>query len=74
MEGKVLKRVHESPCGTCSEDCEVPGRPAVFCDQCSMWYHADCQQLNNKQMEVLGNDVPQDFVCSSCSQPNGNFD
>ena len=39
-----------------------------------MWYHADCQQLTNKQMEVLGNDVPQDYVCSSCSQPNGNFD
>ncbi len=73
MVKRVLKRT-QYPCGTCSQDCEVPSRPTVFCGECSLWFHADCQHLTNTQMDVLENHVSQDYVCSSCSQQDGNFD
>jgi DNA-directed RNA polymerase subunit RPC12/RpoP len=73
MVKRVLKRT-QYPCGTCSQDCEVPSRPAVFCGECISWFHADCQHLTNAQMDVLENHVSQDYICSSCSQQDGNLD
>ena len=70
---KRVKRRTQYPCGTCGQDCEVQARPAVFCGECSLWFHADCQHLTNVQMDVLESRVSKDYLCSSCSQQDGCF-
>lgn len=71
MVKRISKRT-QYPCG--SQDCEVPSRPAVFCSECSLWFHANCQHLTDAQMYVLENRVSQDYICSSCSQQDGQLD
>ena len=72
---KRVKRRTQYPCSTCGQHCEVQARPAVFCGECSLWFHADCQHLTNacRWMSLKAESHKMNYLCSSCLQQDGCF-
>ena len=55
------------PCGECRKPCNS-NQKAIFCDGCSIWFHATCQSLFDEQYFQPG--LPTDkWLCFGCRQP-----
>jgi len=44
----------------CDDVTEVNGRKWLMCNQCHVWYHNECQGLDNKDK------AREQFICISC--------
>ena len=52
------------PCGSCNKPCKS-NQKAIFCDGCSIWFHAKCQNLSDDQYFQLGSSTDE-WLCSAC--------
>ncbi len=56
------------PCAICHQSCTWED-PAVQCDECDEWYHANCMNMNTLVYEALGNSKVS-WLCCNCHMPN----
>ena len=56
------------PCGYCGLNVTW-SRPAVACDECSVWYHKSCYSMSDSKYDRLA-DEP--WVCRKCETPNSS--
>lgn len=58
------------PCGSCGSEVK-DSDAAVECDNCSMWFHIQCQGLNDSwYQDLINRDVSFAWTCTICSEPN----
>ena len=64
------KRRCKFPCGVCERAVKFdPQRPAICCDNCSLWYHKDCINMPSLEFSRLAN-TSVSWVCVKCNTPN----
>ena len=59
---------YKYPCGDCSRPCKC-NQPAIQCDNCQVWYHKKCLQMNSKVYEALANSSLT-WICCQCGLPS----
>ena len=66
--GPGSQEIADYPCGSC--DIQVKDDDmGIQCDDCNMWFHINCQNLNPKMYDILGNHS-YSWVCQNCGLPN----
>ena len=56
------------PCGACSLPCKKK-QLAICCDDCDLWYHKKCLDMNSKVYEALENHCSYSWICCQCGLP-----
>ena len=54
------------PCGLCQHQVKTN---AVACDECSVWYHKTCMELNSHDLDLLQRSHVQ-WICFKCESMN----
>ena len=54
------------PCGLCQQNVKTN---AVACDECSVWFHKTCMELNSHDLELLQRSHVQ-WICFKCDSMN----
>lgn len=61
------------PCGYCEIPVTWEHKRAIYCDECSIWYHSDCLDLNASELNNLQKDKVS-WICCKCDTQNaGSF-
>ena len=58
---------YKHPCGVCQKS-DNANQKAIFCNNCSLWYHRKCNGTSIKEYEMILNendDIP--WLCIMCS-------
>ena len=62
-----LNKKYKYSCGVCQKSVNA-NQKAIFCNNCSLWYHRKCNGTSIKEYEILLNendDIP--WLCIMCS-------
>lgn len=57
----VSKRSAFWPCGSCRQNCAS----GIQCDACKQWFHAQCQDLSEGDLNVLSSSTAT-YTCEDC--------
>ena len=52
-----------NPCGKCKLNCSSN---SVLCSNCEFWFHAKCEKLSSRDMQVLIS-AKSGYLCSECA-------
>ena len=58
-----MVRNQSNPCGKCKVTCSSN---SVLCSNCDFWYHAKCEKLSPKDMQVLIS-AKSGYLCYDCA-------
>jgi hypothetical protein len=61
------------PCGYCEIPVTWEHKRAICCDECSIWYHSDCLDLNASELNNLQKDNVSWTCCKCDTQNAGSF-
>lgn len=59
---------YKNPCGECSRPVKR-NQNGIQCDQCDVWYHANCSSISLPMYEILAN-TSLTWICPQCGFPN----
>ena len=57
------------PCGYCNKEVALFNVMSLMCDNCDVWFHADCQGIGNTTFDILGQSKAT-WHCNQCKFPN----
>ena len=62
--------VRSDLCGICSEIVGWHPDRGIYCEECSTWYHAQCQGMGTFMYEFHGEHSNEIWQCFKCGTPN----
>lgn len=59
----------KDPCGTCGKGVRK-NQHGLACDQCDLWYHRKCLQMDIPSYQKFHDDESLEYLCPTCRRPD----
>ena len=71
VESNPGPRKPKFPCGECHKACTSyrGAKASILCESCDTWFHADCVNIDNSFLGILGR-CDEPWECCNCGLPN----